>query len=262
MLTLPENLQATVGAGRHKVAFARNWQAYLIAAMLGGAFIGLADLFMLAGAGSLRVAEIPGYPLIEGLAFGIGLVLVVFAGGELATSAMMILPVSVWEKGIKLGPMARVMVLIILGNLLGSIVVASLIWGSGIVAEGTISGQALESLVNAKAHKGTMELFFRGILCNIFVCLATWASTRTTSDVAKILITGWCVAAFIASGTEHSIANMTTFSLGLFHGIEAATWGEAARNLSMVLMGNIVGGALFVGAASMCAARGDFSAEH
>lgn len=262
MLTLPENLQATVGAGRHKVAFSQNVKAYIVAAMLGGAFIGLADLFMLAGAGSLRVAEVPGYPLAEGLAFGIGLVLVAFAGGELATSAMMILPVSLWEKGIKLGPMARVTVLIILGNLLGSILIAAVIWGSGIMSEGSIPGQALESLIEAKAHKGTVDLFFRGILCNIFVCLATWASSRTTNDAAKVLITGWCVAAFIASGTEHSIANMTTFSLGLMHGVEAATWAETARNLSMVLMGNIVGGAIFVGAASMIAARGDRIETH
>lgn len=262
MLSLPENLQAQVGAGRHKVAFSRQTMPYIVAAMLGGAFIGLADLFMLAGAGSLRVGNVPGYPLVEGLAFGIGLVLVGFAGGELATSAMMILPVTVWEKGTKLSPAVRVMLLMIVGNFLGSIVVASLVWGSGIMAEGTTAGQALQSLVEAKAHKGTGELFFRAILCNIFVCLAAWSSSRTSNDVAKIILTGWCVAAFIASGTEHSIANMTTFSLGLMHGVEAATWAEAARNLSTVLVGNIIGGAIFVGAAGMFAARGDFASEH
>lgn len=262
MLSLPENLQAQVGAGRHKVAFSTQLTPYLVAAMLGGAFIGLADLFMLAGAGSLRVGNVPGFPLIEGLTFGIGLVLVLVAGGELATSAMMILPVSVWEKGIKLSPAMRVMLLMLVGNLIGSIIVAGLIWGSGIMADGTTPAMALESLVEAKAHKGNMELFFRGVLCNIFVCLATWSSSRTTNDVAKIIVTGWCVAAFIATGTEHSIANMTTFSLGLMHGIDASTWAEAGRNLSLVLMGNIVGGALFVGASTLVSARGDFRAEH
>lgn len=262
MLSLPENLQAQVGAGRHKLAFSGQIMPYMVAAMLGGAFIGLADLFMLAGAGSMRVNDIPGYPMVEGLAFGVGLVLVMFAGGELATSAMMILPISVWEKGIKPGPAVRVLVVILIGNLVGSIIVASLIWGGGIMADGTTAGGALASLIDAKAHKSTTELFFRAILCNIFVCLAAWTSTRTTNDVAKILLTGWCVAAFIASGTEHSVANMTTFSLGLMHGIDHATWTETARNLSVVIAGNIVGGALFVGGSSLIAARGDFAAEH
>lgn len=262
MLTLPENIQAQVGAARHKVNASANMGYYLVGAIMAGLFIGLADVFMMTGGGPLRVAGSPWASLVEGGVFGIGLILVVFAGGELATSAMMILPIGLKEKGVSTSGAARAFGIMIVGNLLGSILVAALVWGGGIMAEGTVPGAAMASVVAAKAHKTTVELFFRAILCNILVCLAIWSVSRAQHEVAKMILMAWCMATFVASGMEHVVANMTTFALGIMHGVDGGTWVEAARNLSVVLAGNIVGGAVFVGGTMWFAARADRTLVH
>ncbi|WP_371177505.1 formate/nitrite transporter family protein [Buchananella felis] len=257
MLTQIENISAQVAAANHKAKASAAVLPYFVAAMMAGTFIGLADIFMLTAGGPLRMAGSPFASLVEGGIFGIGLIMCVFAGGELATSAMMILPVGLLEKKVALGPAARAFALMVLGNLAGAMVLSAIVLGSGIMDAQAVPGQALTALVAAKTHKTTTALFFRAILCNVLVCVAMWAVTRTKSDVAKMILMAWGMAAFVASGMEHVVANMTTFSLGLFHGVDHATWAEAGRNLSAVLLGNIVGGAVFVGLSQWYAARAE-----
>lgn len=86
------------------------------------------------------------------------------------------------------------------------------------------------------------ELFFRGILCNWLVCLAIWTASRTKSDAAKIMLIFWMLFAFVASGYEHSVANMTFLSLALLlpHP-DAISAAGLFHNLIPVTLGNIVG---------------------
>ncbi|WP_034285717.1 formate/nitrite transporter family protein [Schaalia suimastitidis] len=255
MLTLRENIAAQVSLAHHKMHGARRVGPYIVAAMLAGTYIGLAGIFMLCAGGPFRLTGSPAAPLVEGGVFGIGLILTTFAGGELATSAMMILPVSLLERKARWFPALRTMVLMILGNLAGAMVLSALMYGAGIMDAETLPGQALAALISAKTHKTTVELFFRGILCNILVCLAMWSVSRTSNDVAKMILMGWCMAAFVASGMEHVVANMTTFSMALFYGVEGATVVEVGRNLGTVFLGNLTGGAIFVGLAQWLAAK-------
>ena len=102
-------------------------------------------------------------------------------------------------------------------------------------------------MITAKGHESTTELFFRAILCNILVCLAAWSAVRLTSEGAKLAVIFWCLLAFITSGFEHVVANMTTFGLGLIGGLPEASWGEFGRNMAVVGLGNLVGGGLIVG---------------
>lgn len=247
MLNLQESLAAQMESGHHKATGPNRPLAFAVATMLGGAFIGIADILMFTAAGPFYVAQSPAAPLLSGLVFGLGLVLVVFAGGELATSAMMALPQAVAGKKVSLPRAVNVLALILLGNLVGSILLAALVAYSGVFDPQTAPGGMLEGLVAAKAHKTELELFIRGIMCNVLVCLAIWSQARTQNDVAKILLMGWCMFAFVTSGFEHVVANMTTFSLGFFMGVDHATLFEAARNWLIVGAGNLVGGALFVG---------------
>ena len=83
------------------------------------------------------------------------------------------------------------------------------------------------------------------MLCNVLVCLALWMAARTRPTRAKLVVLWWALLAFIASGFEHSIANMTMFSLAALEG--SVGWGELARNLAWTVPGNIVGGGLVVG---------------
>ncbi len=80
------------------------------------------------------------------------------------------------------------------------------------------------------------------------MCLALWTSGQAKSDVAKCILIFWCLFAFIASGFEHSVANMTLLSIALFfpHG-DTVSWLGFANNLTWVTLGNIAGGGVFVG---------------
>ncbi|OKL50611.1 formate/nitrite transporter family protein [Boudabousia marimammalium] len=260
MLTLPETLRAQIDGAIHKDhASAQPWR-YLVAAMLAGAYIGVADVFMFTAAGPFVVAGDPWGPLISGAVFGIGLILVIFAGSELITSAMMIVPIGLWSRRISWNAAGRAVLLMLIGNLLGSIVIAALVTGAGVMDHGA-AGEMLATVAAAKVHKSTLSLFLRGILCNILVCLAIWAQTRASNEVAKMVLMAWCMAAFVTSGFEHVVANMTTLALGLFNGVEGVTLLGAGRNLLLVLLGNFVGGFLFVAVPYMMTAVEEKKAE-
>src|SRR5205807_1254987 len=110
---------------------------------------------------------------------------------------------------------------------------------------GATFGIALTLVVIAGA-----ALFARAILCNWLVCLAIWMAARVNSDSAKCIVIFWCLLAFIASGYEHSVANMTLLGLALAgNHPEAVSLAGFAWNLAWVTAGNAVGGAVFVAGA-------------
>ena len=106
------------------------------------------------------------------------------------------------------------------------------------------------------------ELFFRGVLCNILVCLAVWTAIKAKNEMAKLTLIFWCLFAFIGSGFEHSIANMSLLAMGLMIPHPAAiTVGGYVYNLAFVTAGNIVGGAILIGALYWYASSGNLSLE-
>ncbi|WP_370935776.1 formate/nitrite transporter family protein [Amycolatopsis sp. cg13] len=247
------DLQADVADG--KIDDLRRPGRYLVSSMLAGAFIGVAVVLLLSATGPLNAASSPWTKVVQGLVFGIALTAVVFAGAELSTGNMMTMVQGVLVRRRGVGAAAAVIVVSFVGNLLGSIVFAWLVHEGGVLSIGGAGGHAgpgaalLASLVKAKAAESASALFFRGVLCNFLVCLAVWMAARTKSDGAKLALIFWCLLAFISSGFEHVVANMTTFSLGLMNGVPGATVGEFGRNLLFVGLGNLVGGGLLVGAA-------------
>nr|WTB28762.1 formate/nitrite transporter family protein [Streptomyces sp. NBC_00830] len=100
-------------------------------------------------------------------------------------------------------------------------------------------GQGAES----KAAQSAAVLFFRGMLCNFLVCLGVWMAAPTRSDGAKIALIFWALPAFVGSGFENVVANMTYYSLGMFEHVPNATAAGFARNLLLVGLGNLVGAA-------------------
>ena len=114
------------------------------------------------------------------------------------------------------------------------------------------------SAAAAKMGAGAVALFARGILCNFLVCLAVWCAGRATSDAGKLIMVFWCLFAFITTGFEHSIANMTLFTVALLQPAhEAVSAGGFIYNLAIVTLGNIAGGALFVAVPYYIAGRRD-----
>lgn len=256
MLSLPQALDLHGDLAVHKVELTRTPGRHLLAAALAGAYVGIGVLLMLAAAGPLRAARDPWAATVQGAVFGIALVLVVFAGAELATSAMMILTQGTLLRRVRPGAAAWALALTLAGNLLGGATLGLLVHLSGALGPGTAGGQMLAWYAEHKVAASTGELFVRGILCNVLVCVAIWCANRMSSEVGRITVIAWCLFAFVTLGFEHVVANMTTFALALLAGVDVATWAEAARNLVVVGLGNLVGGAA-VGAAYVVVGRDD-----
>lgn len=248
MLTIPETLRVQADAAVHKSDALRSGWRFLVSGMLAGAYIGIGVVLMVSTAGPLLAAGDGLAKLVSGLVFGVALTLVVFAGADLVTSAMMTLPQGALLRAVGPWRAFGVIAATFAANLLGALVFAGLIALSGVLHSNAAAGQMLSDMLAAKAHESPLELFVRGILCNVLVCLAIWMCARVRSEVAKILLIFAAILAFISSGFEHVVANMTTYGIGLFSGDPNATIARFASNLLWVGLGNLVGGALIVGA--------------
>ncbi len=255
MLTIANGLQVQAQAAVSKVALARRPSRFFVSAMLAGAYVGIGVLLMLATAGPLLAAGSPWTPLVQGMVFGIALVLVIFAGSELATSAMMILTQGALLGRVPVRDAVATLLLALGGNLVGAVTLAALVSGAGTISPTNGAGTMLAYLIEHKTVESNGQLFFRGVLCNVLVCLAIWSVGRMSQEIAKIAVVAWCLFAFVSMGFEHVIANMTTFSLAIMQGVDGATIGSMARNLLWVGLGNTLGGALFVGAAYVWTAK-------
>lgn len=253
MHDLPTTLEIQFDQARHKVAAAARPIPYLVSSMLAGMYIGIAVVLMVSTAGPFAAAESPAVKLVSGAVFGVALTLVVFAGAELVTSAMMILTQAAVTRKIPVSRAVGTLLFCFAGNLLGSMVFGWLVVASGVLHSNAPAGAMVEAMLEAKAQESAGQLFFRGVLCNILVCLAIWGANRLRSEAGKAILIFWCLLAFIASGFEHVVANMTTFSIGLFSAEPLTTWSEFGRNLLVVGLGNLVGGAVVVGLAYLVA---------
>jgi len=137
-----------------------------------------------------------------------------------------------------------------IGNLAGALALVALFAAGG--GGGLLSAPdgLVMKVASMKMNDTAIALIARAILCNWLVCLALWMSARVDSDVAKCVVIFWCLLAFIASGFEHSVANMTLLGLALAgNHPESVSLAGFAWNLGWVTLGNAIGGAIFVGGA-------------
>ncbi|MCH8043158.1 MAG: nitrite transporter NirC [Planctomycetes bacterium] len=222
----------------------RNPLGFFIGSMMAGAYVGF-GIILIFVVGS---AADPAYrKLIMGASFGIALTLVVFAGCELFTGHTMYMPLG-WLLRTTTGSNLIVVWLVVwTGNLVGSAGLAAIFVLGG--AAGMVNDNAsfLNQIVAAKMNAPAIELVARAILCNWLVCLALWMSARTKNDAAKTIVIFWCLFAFIVSGFEHSVANMTLFSIALFgNHPESVSFLGMGHNLAWVTLGNLLSGGLFM----------------
>ncbi|MFN2562827.1 MAG: formate/nitrite transporter family protein [Jatrophihabitans sp.] len=223
---------------------------YSALAALAGAYVGIAVVLLASVAGPLAAATSPATKLVQGAVFGIALTLVVFAGAELFTGNNMVMLIGWLRGGVSAGAALMVNLASLVGNFVGSVALAAVVHSSGVLdtappGEKPAGEGMITTLVTNKMHATDGQLFWRALLCNALVCLGLWMAIRTRSDGAKLAVLFWALLAFIASGFEHSVANMTIFSLAIFN--NAANWSDLAHNLLLTVPGNVVGGALVVG---------------
>ncbi|MDP4096778.1 formate/nitrite transporter family protein [Paenibacillus sp. P96] len=223
---------------------------YALAAVLAGAYVGLGIILIFTLGAPLAAIQSPLQPLIMGASFGIALTLVVFAGSELFTGNNMFFTISTLAGRTTVGDTTKNWIVVFLGNLVGAVLLALLISGTGLFREAA-SDHLIFTAAAKKMSLPFSDLFFRGILCNWLVCLALWMAGRAKSEAAKLVLIWWCLFAFIASGYEHSVANMTLLSVALVlpNHPETVTLAGWLHNMIPVTLGNIVGGGVFVGMA-------------
>jgi formate/nitrite transporter len=233
-----------------------------VLAILAGAFIALGAIFsttVVSGAAELPFGVTR---LLAGLTFSLGLILVVGAGAELFTGNNLV--VMAWaSRRVSTGRLLGNWTLVWVGNLVGAVATAAIVYASGqYELGGGAVGETALSIASAKTSLGFVQAVALGVLCNALVCLAVWLSygARTTTD--KVLAVIPPIAAFVAAGFEHSVANMYFLSIGLLverdqelvaglDGVDTSSlsWGSAlVDNLLPVTIGNVIGGAVLVGA--------------
>ncbi len=242
-------------------AMRRSPTGFGVASMMGGAYIGIAMILALSVAAGLPAGV---RPLAMGSVFGVGLILTVFAGAELFTGYVMYAGFGIARGSITWSQALTMLVTVWIGNAIGAIILAGVFaaGGGGVVFAG--GADVLHTYVAHKVEADALALLARAALCNWLVCLGIWTATRTTGDAAKCIVLAWTLMAFVAAGFEHSVANMTALSLGLLVPSASIDVSGALRNLALVTVGNILGGATFVVLGYLRAARTDLEgpAQH
>ncbi len=246
MLTLPQTVDVHSHAAAHKLELLRTPSRFLVSAMLAGMWIGVGDVLMWSAGGQFFVQDDPALKLVAGSVFAAALTIVVFAGSELATSAMMILPIGALRGSISWAQAGVALLAVFFSNMIGSFAFAWVMIQTGLLKTGA-AHDYWASYLTAKIEHTPAELFWRGVMCNVLVSCAVWAAARLKSEAGKAIIIFWCVLGFVASGFEHVVANMTTFALGLIGGGVDATWGDFGINMLSVGLGNLVGGGVVIG---------------
>jgi len=226
-------------AAEKKVAFFKSEKfAYLISSMMAGIFVGLCMITILVMAGALD--NFAGIKILQGFSFAAALSLVVFAGSELFTGNVFVMTAGVMHKTIKISDGILLCIFCYFGNLIGSVLIAALFLGTGYL-QGPVL-EAAHAAMYSKTEPSFIALFVRGILCNVLVCAAVWCMYRLKSEVSKLIMIFWCIYIFVVCGFEHSIANMTLFSMEIMAGVDGPTFTKILINMAASTTGNIVGG--------------------
>ena len=215
---------------------------YFVAAIMAGLYVGL-GIFLIMTVGGLTKGMGAHFRIFIGLAFGVALSLVVMAGSELFTGNNLIMVAGAANKDISWRDAGKVWGLSYFGNLVGSIIAGALFVYSGAAASGSPVADFIINLSKAKMSGAPVQLIVKGILCNILVCLAVLCCIKMKEEGAKLIMVFWCLFAFITSGYEHSIANMSIFTAGLMYPAAAGvSFAGAVSNLLWVTLGNFIGG--------------------
>jgi formate/nitrite transporter len=255
--TIAETVAQKVGVGK----VTSPWLSVLVLGLLAGAYIGFGAMLATTTTFDLAAHLGTGFTrFLSGAVFSLGLMLVVIAGGELFTGNNLMISSAISGQ-IRFGTMLGRWALVYAANFAGSILV-SLIWvfsGLWKMGDGALGAYALKVAVG-KVNLSFLEALLRGVGCNWLVCLAVWMALASRQIIGKIFAIFFPIMGFVALSFEHSVANMYYVPTALFlknligvavpAGVDASllNWGAFfLRNLLPVTIGNIIGGAVFVG---------------
>ncbi|BCJ86165.1 formate/nitrite transporter family protein [Effusibacillus dendaii] len=217
----------------------------LILGFLAGAFIALGFLLDIRVTASLPREWGTFGSFLGAAVFPVGLMFVVIGGGELLTGNMMSVPMAWMSRKITFGKLLNNWFWVLISNFIGAVFVAYVF---GHVVGMTETGAFLTKTVaiaSGKLSDTFWQAFFSAVGCNWLVCLGVWLAYGSDDVGGKILGIWFPIMAFVAIGFQHVVANMFVIPAAIFAG--HLTWADYLSNFVPVLLGNIVGGAIFVG---------------
>jgi len=240
----------TTGVSKAQLPFLQT----LMLSILAGAFIGLGSVFFTLVKSDASLSFVVSQ-LLGGLVFCLGLVLVVIAGAELFTGNNLL--AMAWaDKRINTATLLRNWGIVCVANFIGAAGLALIVFLSGHpeMNDGAIAEQYLK-IAEAKCSLPFWNAFFKGMLCNVLVCMAIWMTLAGRSVTDKIVAIIFPITAFVAAGFEHSIANMFFIPMAMliksFGNAEtvaqSVSWAGLFSNLVPVILGNLMGGSVLVG---------------
>ena len=241
-----EEMDAVCLSSKKKVKIFNNGiMKYLMIAALGGFFVGLAVMLLYTVGGIVDHSGSGVTKIIMGISFGCALSFVMMAGVDLFTSNSLVMLIGALYKKVTWLDFFKILLVSWIGNLFGSII-------GGVIYAYSHTGTSYvqEFMINmaqSKIDTPMFDLILKGMLCNVLVCLAAWFSYKLKSESGKLIMIFWCLFTFITAGFEHSIANMTLFSIAYFLPNTTVTLGGAFYNIFFVSLGNFIGGTLLVG---------------
>ncbi|WP_421919468.1 formate/nitrite transporter family protein [Marinifilum sp.] len=223
-----------------------------VLALLAGGYIAMGSLLALVVGGAMPGLAVsnPGLQkFFFGAVFPLGLILCAVAGAELFTGNTAYFVPSVFSKRMSVKVPLKNWGIVYIGNFIGSIIVAYfLVYLTGAI----MNSPSVDSAINiaiAKTSNPFYKTFLKGIACNWMVALAMWLAYASKDIASKVLAIWFPIMAFVAMGFEHCVANMFFIPVAIFHGADITWLDFVIKNLIPATLGNIVGGALFVGTA-------------
>lgn len=241
-----EEIVKVAASAQAKINLLRAGKAkYILSSALAGMYVGFGVLLIFTIGGLLSQGQVPIVRIVMGLCFGIALSLVIMAGSELFTGNHMVMTIGQLEKKVAAHEVLAIYFFSFAGNLIGAVLLAGLFAYSGLLSGST--GAFIVKTAQMKMALPWDQLLLRGILCNTLVCLAVWCSFRMKEETGKLIMVFWCLFAFITTGFEHSVANMTLLAAALFvPDSVGVSLNGFAYNLIWVTVGNFIGGTLLV----------------
>lgn len=219
---------------------------YILRAALASMFIGFGVIVAFKTGNFFYVEHSPfAYPMAA-ITFGAAIILIAYGGGDLFTGNTFYYTYAALRKKLDWGEVGKLWFYSYIGNIIGAVMFAVLIFTTGLYNDSSVNGFLL-SVVEKKIHVPTSELFFRAVLCNWLVCLAFFIPMSLKGDGPKLFTMMLFVFCFFISGYEHSIANMCTFAIALvLNHPETISFGGVIHNLIPVTIGNLIGGGIFM----------------
>lgn len=236
----------------------------ILLGVLAGAYIAIGGLLAtMASAGSMGLGESnPFIPkLLGGMLFPLGLMLVVLVGAELFTGNTATLVPASLRGDIPRSYLIKNWLIVYASNFVGALLLSYFIAYRTGILEAEVYTSYISSVAEAKVSMSWEQVFYRGVGANWLVCLAVWQGLASSSMAGRLIGLWWPVMAFVAIGFEHSIANMHIIPTAIFYGADISWCSFVCDNLIPATLGNIVGGALFVGIPYAYCSRGDASSR-